>query len=169
MGWFVIFLIATLQTAYVLPADPGITPDNPLYPLDVFFDDLMERLAALFGPDAEAGIKIAHLNERLAELYVMAAQNKTMEVEKVLYHINIKVMEIERLCQAYPRCAMACNATMEKAEKVLQKCLEICPKEARKGLETALENVKQVRKCLRGGWGEGCRCGNCTHACHSAS
>ncbi|MEM4714326.1 MAG: DUF5667 domain-containing protein, partial [Candidatus Nanoarchaeia archaeon] len=64
-----------------LNQDPGVTPDSPLWGIDVALDRLAFRLAA--GPKkAELGLKIAR--ERLVEMKRMQERNKTMECERAI-------------------------------------------------------------------------------------
>ncbi|MGB9675188.1 MAG: DUF5667 domain-containing protein [Candidatus Nanoarchaeia archaeon] len=64
-----------------LSVDPGMTPESPLWGIDVALDKLAFRLAS--GPKkAELGLKIAR--ERLAEIKRLHEHNKTKLIEKVL-------------------------------------------------------------------------------------
>lgn len=64
-----------------LVQDPGITPDSPLWGIDVALDRLAFRLST--GPKkAELGLKIAR--ERLTEMKRMQERNKIRECEKAI-------------------------------------------------------------------------------------
>jgi len=64
-----------------LSTDPGITPDSPLWGIDVALDKLAFRLAS--GPKkAEIGLNIAR--ERLAEIKRLDERNKTQFIEKAM-------------------------------------------------------------------------------------
>lgn len=54
--------------------EAGMTPDNPLYPLDLLF----ERIIEMFDEDS----KLIHAQERLAEVKVMIQNNKIEHAEK---------------------------------------------------------------------------------------
>jgi len=145
-----VFLIAAVGAQEVsVPVDPGITPDNPLYFLDVLLDDLQEWIASLQGPEMLAAVKARVLEERLSEAVVMAAQNKIDAMERALYYVNAKVRELEDLSYTCPECATICLHATEQAQKVLEECIEKCPEQARKGLENAKENVKRAHERLK--------------------
>ena len=139
-----VFLTATLA----LPSDPGITPDNPLYFLDLLFDEVKMFIASLQGAEALAKVKTEVLNERLAELYVMATENKTDKAMVVLYHINKLVEDFKTLTFTHPHVAGVCMRGLEVAERVLNTCMDICPEKAKYGLQKAVENVERCKELL---------------------
>ena len=140
-------LIVLLAITPVM-ADPGITPDNPLYFLDLFFDELKMFIASLQGVEALARAKAEVLNERLAELYAMATANKTDKVATVLHHVNSLVEDLRALATTHPHVASICMQGLEVAERVLNMCMDICPEEAKYGLQTAIENIKRGKEWL---------------------
>lgn len=71
----------TVQAEDELP-DPGITPDNFLYPFDVFFDDV--SLIFTFDEEAKFNKSLQILNERLAEIVAMNNTNNTQGIEKAI-------------------------------------------------------------------------------------
>ena len=70
--------------------DPGITPDNVLYPVDVFFDNV--GLAIAFGEEAKVSKAFEVAEERLAEANKMNQVNNTEAAQEALENHNA-VME----------------------------------------------------------------------------
>ena len=156
MRWVAVLLVlsvlttpAMAQTTVIVTTNPGITPDNPLYFLDVLLDNLQEWLASLQGPEALTAVKIHILEERLAEAQAMAMQNKTDAMERAMYYANLKIKELEELSQTCPNCAQMCLHATEQAQKVLEECIKRCPEEAKKGLERSLEEVKKAHERIK--------------------
>lgn len=81
---FSILITLSLSTTSVLAqattiTNPGITPDNFLYGLDVFIDNI--RLAITAGDIEKAKLSLQIAEERLAEVKVMIEQNKLAEAQ----------------------------------------------------------------------------------------
>jgi|GEM_PF-1907269 len=58
----------------------GVTPDNILYGLDVFFDEVMVFLTP--NPLAKSELRLNIMQERMAEMEVMASRNKMEEMKR---------------------------------------------------------------------------------------
>ena len=141
-----ILLIALLVTAPFAASEAGlITPDNPLYPLDLFIDWLEEQFAGLFGNDVKMSVILNHMRERLEEVNV--SKNNTAAMITALINLNAELQKIEDLSE---KCSSICLEMVENATKVaeerIQEIMEKAPKECQYGLETALENIKRVKK-----------------------
>ncbi|MCK4666000.1 hypothetical protein KAU33_04580 [Candidatus Dependentiae bacterium] len=79
----------SVQAQDELP-NPGITPDNILYPVDVFFDDV--RLVFTFGEEAKFNKQLQIAEERLAEAQVMNRINNTEATQKAVEE-HARIME----------------------------------------------------------------------------
>ena len=93
-----ILLILTLlilsipATAEEALPDPGITPDNFFYPVDVFFDEM--GVALTFGDEAKINKRFEVAEERLAEAQAMIQANKTEKAEEALENHNALMEQV---------------------------------------------------------------------------
>lgn len=85
----VMMLILPASAQDELP-DPGITPDNMLYPVDVFLDNV--GVAFAFGNEAKINKQFENAEERLAEAQAMMEGNNTEAAEDAL-RIHNTIME----------------------------------------------------------------------------
>lgn len=122
-----VLLLFTANVAAASPveADPGlIEADSPLYPADVFLDDLLKK------PPGE----VAH--ERASEALVAAEANDTAALDRA-------VTEVDRVA-ARTNGVEAADG-LQQAQQLLQEAKERTPDEADSGLDTALENVEKAK------------------------
>lgn len=149
--------LATAQPSNT--TEPGLTPDNPLYVFEQLSESLELKVAQapfIGSPELEAKVRANHAAERLSEAREMSRKNKTKYVDELMEKYNRNM-----------------NSSFETAEKIndsgLSKRLENVsndqintlkqiekrvPKEARKGIEEALENNRK-RDSLNGKPGKG--------------
>lgn len=117
------------------PSDVGfISPNNPLYFLDVFFD---EQKIPIGTDEEKARIRLEIANERLAELESFPANNRVMnEYNKQiqeLQKLNFSEQVLERL-----------QNHVRVLERVRNRLQEIGVMGAEKGISNALENSQKV-------------------------
>jgi len=79
----------SVQAQDELP-NPGITPDNILYPVDVFFDDV--GLVLTFDEEAKFNKQLQIAEERLAEAQAMNRINNTEATQKAVEE-HARIME----------------------------------------------------------------------------
>src|SRR3990167_9980156 len=111
-------VFAQIDSDFELPENIGITPDNPIYFLDVAIDQLRLNIASTDSEKARIGMEIAE--ERLIEVKAMINQNKISDVEKAQKeHDNIMKDITGRLASNED------DDTLEKTEKELESTIEI--------------------------------------------
>lgn len=155
----VYLLAGVLALALVLPlaglaqqepaVDPGMTPDNPLY----FLKSWKEQIQLFLIFNAEQRVRqYFHLaSVRLAEYQKMAEQGKTEVAERTLAKYEAQLQRaLEKLeglkekgRETKELAEEARNATQVHLE-VLQENLNRAPEQARAGLERALESSRKA-------------------------
>lgn len=117
-----------LTRGYGLDRIVEITPDSPMYGVDVAIDNAF----------VDEG-QIVH--ERASEMKKMQEENKTEALEKAQ-------QDMERVTERIRNREQINNRTktgLENAEMVLEQVRENAPEEAQVGLDTALENVRNAK------------------------
>ncbi len=144
----------------LITGDGGITPDNPLYGLDVAFDNI--ALTFTWNPEAKAklGLKIAE--ERLLEAKTMAERGRPEAVQAAQEQYRAAIQAAEQAMAGLPEDAD--NATVRAArqtvirlqneienlslkvalviDRVSTKVLAKAPEPARPALEAAFTRIK---------------------------
>ena len=101
-----------------MPDSIGITPDNPIYFLDVAIDQIRLSMASTDSEKAKIGMEIAE--ERLLEVKAMINQNKIDDAEKAQKEHDNAMKDITgRLASNED------DNTLEKTEKELESTVEI--------------------------------------------
>jgi len=100
MKSIVIALMMLLIVSMASPAyaevelvDPGITPDNILYPVDLLLDDLGVALA--FGNENKVNKQLDIAEERLAEVNAMLKANKTECAQEAIEEHNALMEQVQ--------------------------------------------------------------------------
>ncbi|NQU98559.1 hypothetical protein HQ533_03760 [Candidatus Woesearchaeota archaeon] len=76
----ILLLLIPVVSAQTKERSAGVTPDSVLYKLDVFFDNVKAALTS--SPLGKAKVRLDIMQERMAEMEVMAVKNKTTEAKK---------------------------------------------------------------------------------------
>ena len=93
----ILFIVMILMLAIPVSAqdelsDPGMTPDNILYPFDVFFDNV--GVAITLNEEAKINKQFEVAEERLAEAQAMIQANKTEMAEEALENHNALMEQV---------------------------------------------------------------------------
>jgi hypothetical protein len=122
---------------------PGITPDNPFYFLDKLGKNL--GMTFTFGSEAKAKKALKYAEERLAEIRMMAAANKTKEMEQTakdydafMTMLKEKMGRIDQKDQSDNISEKVAMATANHLD-VLEKVKEQVPEKAQEAIEHARE------------------------------
>lgn len=111
-------ILAQTDTSFEIPDNVGITPDNPLYFLDVVIDQIRLNIASTDSEKARIGMEIAE--ERLMEVKAMINQNRINDADKAqIEHDNAMKDIIKRLASNED------DDTLDNTEKELESTIEI--------------------------------------------
>lgn len=111
-------VFAQTDTSFDVPDNIGVTPDNPIYFLDVAIDQIRLGIASTDSEKAKIGMEIAE--ERLLEVKAMINQNNVDGVEKAQKeHDDIMKDITGRLASNED------DDTLEETEKELESTVEI--------------------------------------------
>jgi len=77
--------------------DAGITPDSPLYIIDIATESIQELLT--LNPDAKVLRKVENAAERLAEMEAMASENNPKAVERAQENFEKKVNQAIKIIE----------------------------------------------------------------------
>ena len=119
-----LLLVSPMVSAQTVEQEAGVTPDNPLWGLEIVMEKIMTMLMTNQQDKINYGLQIA--DERLAEMEVMIKENK----EDFVYQIEI---ERNRIVNQI--------ATQEMTELTEQHKIQI-----RQRLEKHVEAAEQVRE-----------------------
>ena len=130
-------MFAQTDTSFELPDNIGITPDNPLYFLDVAIDQIRLNIASTDSEKAKIGMEIAE--ERLVEVKAMINQNRINDADKAqTEHDNMMKDITGRLSSNED------DDTLEKTEKELESTVEI-----EKRIELHKLNITEVKEKVK--------------------
>ena len=130
-------VFAQTDTDFELPDNIGITPDSPLYFLDVAIDQIRLNIASTDSEKAKIGMEIAE--ERLVEVKAMINQNRINDADKAqTEHDNMMKDITGRLASNED------DDTLEKTEKELESTIEI-----EKRIELHKLNITEVKEKVK--------------------
>ena len=81
------------ESADLITETAGITPDNIFYGLDLFFDEVIAFLTPT--PLGKAEVRLNIMQERMAEMEVMASMNKTAEAKTAELEVQKQIKNFE--------------------------------------------------------------------------
>lgn len=143
IGLLAILLIApagfATTASITLSVQPGITPDSPLWGLDVAWDNLMFRIG---GSDVKAKIMM----ERTAEVIAMANKNDTKHMQMALNEQEKCQQKIQREIQKgkmNERDIHNLQVGLNISEQKLQELKGKLPEDAQQGLDMAIEHIQK--------------------------
>ena len=134
--------------------DPGITPDSPFY----FFDTLGKNVGMFFafGPEAKARKAVEYAAERLAEARVMAAKNRSREVQQAANgydeFLTVATQNMGKAVEqgASDNISEIVAAATAKHLAVLERVMETVPEQAREAIVQAREvSINGQKNALR--------------------
>jgi len=123
-------------------ADPGLTPDSPVYFLDDFWKSV--RLTFAFNAERKADLRLRFAEEKLAEAEKMAQENKEEHVERALQRYEEQVEDAQTRAETAneERRAAILEKVAEATSKhfaVLERVKDQVPERAKEALERARE------------------------------
>ena len=156
-----IVLLAILTSTPLLASVAGITPDSPLYFLDLLWDQIRLAVAKLMGPKAYASTLASIVKERVAEFELMKERNETALAERTMIMAMAEMKALEKVCEENPSCSMYANETAHFVEHFV------------KGKDRMSEAVKEVAKDVAESvhhTARGCSaCNRTCSGCHGSS
>jgi len=145
-----LLLASPLILAQTEEIEAGITPDSPLWGIDV----AMEKVQMMFTFKQEnkvnLGLQIA--NERLAEMYMMIQQNKLQFINKAEIRRNeiIDEVEVNMANGVNEEHREFVSERLQKHINKLEEVKEQAPEQAQDRLQTAVEkssrNLERIKE-----------------------
>ncbi len=137
-------VVAALETAETLPIEPGITPDNILYPLDRGIEEI--ELAITTNEVSRANLRYRIAEERLAEADKMIEEEKPEFVDELVDEYETGLVEVnEEMDEAVASGQDVSELSDRVAERaarhlaVLQRVYEKVPEQAKTAILHAIE------------------------------
>ena len=117
----------------------GITPDNPLYQLDILFDDIQ---AALASGEKKAEIRLQISEERLAEYSVMVKENNMVKAQQAISEHGKQLRKLDQeQAKLTEQERERTQARIYKHLAVLEGVRAKAPEQAKQGLDNAIANA----------------------------
>lgn len=144
----ILLLINPVFAQNEVEVEAGITPDSPLWGIDIAIEKIVMLLT--LKPEDKANLGLQRANERLAEIQVMIQQNKTQSMNRAEMERNTIINEVERntagLSEEHRQFVLE---RLQKHVDRLNEVKEKAPEQAQIGLETAIEKSSKVLERMR--------------------
>ena len=152
---FIVSILMMIGTVAAAPIDltkSGQTPGDAFYVLDRFSESLELAVAKspLGSSELEAKVRANHAEERLAEARKLTAQNRSEEVEELMNEYskqtNLSVKSAKKANNT--ELSRRLGNLSDKHVEVLRDVEKKVPEQAKKGIQTAIENSQKNQRDL---------------------
>jgi len=145
-------MVAAQPTDADLP-NAGMTPGNLFYGLERASEKLELAVASspvIGSEELAAKVRANHAAERLSEAKKLADRNKTEKVQRLIDQYSDSMNRSVQLARksGKPEFAQRLKNVSRNQVQVLERKRERVPEQARKGIETAIENSRKNREEL---------------------